>query len=132
MIVVDASAMVEALVGRTAEASLLDSLTGDIDAPHLLDVEVLSALRGLVQGGKLLPADATQARDDHFSFTITRHETAPLTERIWQLRHQFTSYEASYIALAEALQAPLFTCDAKLATGGHNAEIRLVSQTHRP
>ncbi len=130
MIVVDASAMVEALVGRSADADLLDALSGDIDAPHLLDVEVLSVLRGLVLGGKLDPDEAVRARQDHFAFAITRHETAALAERIWQLRHQFTSYDASYLALAEALHAPLLTCDAKLASRGHNAEIHLVPQTH--
>ncbi|MCA0295226.1 MAG: type II toxin-antitoxin system VapC family toxin [Actinobacteria bacterium] len=130
MIVIDASAMVEALVGREADAELLDALAGDIDAPHLLDVEVLSVLRGLVIGGKLEPESAGQAREDHFAFAITRHETSPLADRIWQLRHQFTSYDASYLALAEALQAPLFTCDAKLATRGHNAEIQLIPRSH--
>ncbi len=128
--VVDASAMVEALVGRDADADLLDALAGDLDAPHLLDVEVLSVLRGLVLGGKLDPSDAVRAREDHFAFTITRHETAALAERIWELRHQFTSYDASYLALAEALEAPLLTCNAKLATKGHNADIHLVPRTH--
>jgi predicted nucleic acid-binding protein len=66
---------------------------------------------------------------DHFAFTITRHETEPLADRIWQLRHQFTSYDASYLALAEALQAPLYTCDAKLDTRGHNAEVHLLAPT---
>lgn len=130
MIVVDASAMVEALVGRDADADLLDALAGDIAAPHLLDVEVLSVLRGLVLGGKLDLDEAVQAREDHFGFAITRHETAPLAERIWELRHQFTSYDASYLALAEALQAPLLTCDAKLASSGHTADIHLVPRTH--
>jgi predicted nucleic acid-binding protein len=129
VIVVDASAMVEALVGRAADEELLNALSGDIDAPHLLDVEVLSVLRGLLRGGKLDASVAEQARLDHFAFTITRHETAPLSERIWQLRHQFTSYDASYIALAEALQAPLYTCDAKLATRGHDAQVHLFSPT---
>lgn len=129
MIIIDASAMVEALVGRDADDDLLNALRGDVDAPHLLDVEVLSVLRGLLLGGKLDPEAADQARLDHFAFTITRHETAPLAERIWQLRHQFTSYDASYLALAEALRAPLYTCDAKLATSGHNAQLRLISQT---
>lgn len=129
MIVVDASAMVEALVGRAPEEELLSALSGDVDAPHLLDVEVLSVLRGLLRGSKIDASAADQARLDHFAFTITRHETAPLSERIWQLRHQFTSYDASYLALAEALQAPLYTCDAKLATRGHNARVHLVSPT---
>ena len=130
MIVIDASAMLEALVGRDADEVLLQALGGDLDAPHLLDVEVLSALRGLLRGGKLGDDEAEQARRDHFAFTITRHETGPLAERIWQLRHQFTSYDASYLALAEALQAPLWTCDTKLATNGHNAEVHLIQQTH--
>ena len=130
MIVIDASAMVEALVGRDADEELLQALSADLDAPHLLDVEVLSVLRGLHLGGKLGLEEAEQARMDHFAFTITRHETAPMAERIWQLRHQFTSYDASYVALAEALHAPLWTCDAKLATNGHDAEIRLLPQTH--
>ena len=130
MIIIDASAMVEALVGRESDEELLNALSGDVDAPHLLDVEVLSVLRGLLLGGKLAPEEADQARLDHFAFTITRHETAPLAERMWQLRHQFTSYDANYLALAEALQAPLYTCDAKRATRGHNAQIQLVPQTH--
>jgi predicted nucleic acid-binding protein len=129
VIIVDASAMVEALVGRAPDEELLHALSGDVDAPHLLDVEVLSVLRGLLLGGKLDALAAEQARLDHFAFTITRHETAPLSERIWQLRHQFTSYDASYLSLAEALQAPLYTCDAKLATRGHNAQVHLFPLT---
>lgn len=130
MIVVDASAMVQALVGRHADADLLDALAGDISAPHLLDSEVLSVLRGLVLGGKLDAGKAVRARQDHFAFSISRHDTEPLAERIWELRHQFTSYDASYLALAEALQTPLLTCNAKLATSGHNADIHLVPRRH--
>ncbi|HBX81452.1 MAG: type II toxin-antitoxin system VapC family toxin [Propionibacteriaceae bacterium] len=126
MIVVDASAMIEALVGREVDRDLLDALSGDIAAPHLLDTEVLSVLRGLVRGDKLSLEEAESARLDHFAFTIQRHETAPLAERIWELRHQFTAYDATYLALAEALDAPLLTCDRKLATGGHAATVRLV------
>jgi predicted nucleic acid-binding protein len=129
VIVLDASAMVEALVGRAPDEELLNALSGDVDAPHLLDVEVLSVLQGLLRGRKLDTPTADQARVDHCAFTITRHETAPLADRIWQLRHQFTSYDASYLALAEALQAPLYTCEAKLASPGHNASVRTFSST---
>lgn len=128
MIVIDASAMVEALVGREADDGLLDALSGEVDAPHLLDIEVLSALRGLVLGHKLDSQVAGLARDDYFSLSITRHEAAPFADRIWGLRHQFTSYDATYLALAEALQAPLYTCDAKLAARGHDARVRLVGR----
>lgn len=128
MIVVDASAMVQALVGREADGALLDALSGEVAAPHLLDIEVLSALRGLLLGGKLERASAEAARRDHFELTIVRHETAPLAGRIWQLRHQFTSHDASYLALAEALQVTLYTCDAKLGGGDHRADVRVVPQ----
>ena len=123
MIVVDASAMVEALVGAEPSAELLTALEGEIHAPHLLDVEVLSVLRGLERGSVLEPERAQQALDDYWSFTVIRHDLEPLVGRIWQLRHQDTSYDAPYVALAEALDAPLVTCDRKLATAGHRAQV---------
>ena len=130
MIVLDASAMVEALIGSEVADELLDDLTGDVYAPHLLDVEVLSVLRGLLLGGKLDPVVAEEVRRDHFAFTINRYEVSPLADRIWQLRHQYTSHDAAYLALAEALDAPLYTCDAKLDSGGHRAKVHLLHRTH--
>lgn len=123
MIVLDASAMVEALIGRDVAAELLDALAGEVHAPHLLDIEVLSVLRGLVLGGKLDSAAAEDARRDHFTFVIHRYDVRALADRIWQLRHQYTSYDAAYLALAEALEAPLYTCDAELDSGGHQARV---------
>lgn len=70
-------------------------------------------------------AAADDARRDHFALTIGRHEIEPLADRIWELRHQFTSYDAAYLALAEALNVPLYTCDTKLQTGAHDAEVRV-------
>lgn len=127
MIVLDASAMVEALVGAEPSAELLRALEGEIHAPHLLDVEVLSVLRGLERGSVLEPERAQQALDDYWSFTVIRHDMEPLVGRIWQLRHQVTSYDAAYVALAEALDAPLVTCDRKLATAGHRAQVLLMA-----
>lgn len=121
--------MVEALIGRDAAEELLDALAGDVHAPHLLDIEVLSVLRGLLLGGKIDPAVAEAARRDHFAFTINRHELAFLADRIWQLRHQYTSYDASNLALAEAIEAPLYTCDAKLDSGGHQARVHVLNRT---
>ena len=69
----------------------------------------------------MTPAAAEQARRDHFTFTITRHEVRPFAERIWRLRHQYTSYDACHLALAEA-RGSRYTCDARLAGGGHDAK----------
>lgn len=126
----DASAMIEALVGREVDESLLNALAGEVAAPHVLDVEVLSVLRGLVLGRKLRPDLADAARVDHFDLLIVRHGTSPLAERIWSLRHQYTSYDAAYLALAEALDAPLHTCDAKLDSGGHKVTVQVHQRTH--
>lgn len=123
MIVVDASAMVEALVGADADPRLVDLLGGELAAPHLLDVEVISVLRGLERSGTLSPEAADLARGDYFSFVIARHETPPLSERIWALRHQFTSYVATYLALAQALDVTVLTCDVTLAAPGHHATV---------
>lgn len=105
---------------------MLDALRGDIAAPHLLDTEVLSALRGLTLGRRLDANAAEQAWRDYYAMTIFRHDTEPLASRIWQLRHQFTSYDASYLALAEALDVALYTCDAKLDTNGHRVRVHVV------
>lgn len=130
MIVIDASALVEALVGREVDEELLDALGGEVAAPHLLDVEVLSVLRGLVLGRKLARARADAARVDHFDLQIIRYETAPLAERIWELRQQHTAYDAAYLALAEALDAPLHTCDGTLDATSHDARVHAHSRTH--
>ncbi len=58
---------------------------------------------------------------------VNRHDLEPLAGRVRQLRHQFTSYDAAYAVLAEALDAPLVTCDRKLATAGHRAEVLLMA-----
>jgi len=126
MIVVDASAMVEALVGRSPDPDLLDALGGDLSAPHVLDVEVLSVLRGLLLGRKITAASADEARRDYFRLTVIRHELEPLADTVWGLRHRFTAYDASYLALATALDCPLYTCDAKLS-GAVGSDVRVMA-----
>ena len=119
MIVVDASAMVGALIGRDVDESLLDVLAGDLAAPHLLTL-----------GHKLPPALAEAARAHHFAMVLDRYETAPLAGRIWDLRHQYTASDAAYLALAEVLDVPIHTCDAKLASGGHTVTVHVHPPTH--
>ena len=130
MIVVDASAVLELLLGtvrgdRVASYALAPEER--LHAPHLLDVEVAQALRRLVQLGDITPPRAQQALDDHTALGIDRHAHQDLLPRIWRLRESITAYDAAYVALAEALQAPLLTCDAKLARShGHRAKMELV------
>ncbi len=123
MIVIDASAIIQVLVGRDPGPALLDAVAGDLAAPHILDVEVLSALRGMVLGGVLLLEAAESARRSYADLVITRYEAVLLADRVWALRTQYTSYDAMYLALAEGLGAPLVTCDRKLDAGGHHAEV---------
>ena len=95
---------------------LLDVLTGEVHAP----TSSMSRSSRRSEGwslGAVTPARAEEATIAHFSFGIIRHGIEPLAERVWELRHQFTAYDAVYLALAEALEAPLHTCDAKLAAG---------------
>ncbi|MGN9844397.1 type II toxin-antitoxin system VapC family toxin [Nonomuraea sp. H19] len=125
MIVIDSSAMVEALAGREADTELLDALQASVHAPHLLDVEVLSTLRGLALGGKLTTIAAEQARADYLALNIARYEVKGIADRVWELRHNYTAYDASYLALAEALEAPLYTCGGKLVGSGHNADVQV-------
>ena len=123
MIVIDASAIIQVLVGRDPGPALLDAVAGDLAAPHILDVEVLSALRGMVLGGVLPLEAAERARRSYADLVITRYEAALLADRVWALRNQYTSYDAMYLALAEGLGAPLVTCDRKLDAGGHHVEV---------
>lgn len=129
MIVVDASAVVEALVGRSPAPELLDLLEGDLAAPHVIDIEMLSALRGLVLGGHLRVEEAEEAREVYAQLTIARYEATLLADRIWALRHQYTSYDAAYLALAEGIDAPVVTCDRKLDAGGHRASVTILPRS---
>jgi predicted nucleic acid-binding protein len=69
---------------------------------------------------------AADARGDFAELALVRYRHQPLNDRVWELRHNLTAYDATFIALAEALAAPLITCDARLASApGHNAQIEL-------
>jgi predicted nucleic acid-binding protein len=127
VIVVDASAVVDYVALKQVDA-LPDRLTrsGTLHAPHLIDVEVMHAMRGLVARGELSTDGAFLARRDAAEMRMTLYPHALLLERAWQLRHTHSTYDAVYIALAELLPAPLVTCDARLAAShGHDAEIEL-------
>jgi len=130
LIVIDASALLELLLGTDrAEGVAARALAPDerLHAPHLLDVEIAQALRRLVQLKQITSSRAQQALDDYTAFVIERHTHQELLPRIWQLRDSVTAYDGTYVALSEALNAPLLTCDSKLARShGHRAKIEIV------
>jgi predicted nucleic acid-binding protein len=127
VIVVDSSAVVDALTGRSADPRLAARLTAErLHAPYLLDVEVMHAFRGLVRRRVLGANRAADAWRDYVALRLTRYPHLPLLERIWQLRDRLSAYDAAFVTLAELLDAPLVTCDARLAAAtGHQAQIEL-------
>jgi predicted nucleic acid-binding protein len=125
VIVLDASVVIELLTnGRLAEeiAEHLAHADEAFIAPHLLDVEVLSAFRRLAAGQRIDAHRADRFLEGLASLPVERYAHHPLLHRIWELRHNFTAYDAAYVALAEATEATLYTCDAKLAHG-HRAQV---------
>ncbi|HEX8110922.1 MAG TPA: type II toxin-antitoxin system VapC family toxin [Kofleriaceae bacterium] len=130
MIVIDASALVEIVIGGTPRAARLAARIADpsesLHAPHLIDLEVTLVLRSLVARQQLSSALATRAIGDLLALDITRYPHDVLVPRIWQLRGNLTVYDAAYIALAESLRAPLVTCDGQLAAApGNRAQVEL-------
>lgn len=111
MVVVDASAIIEQLLGRP------EVLRGHatVHAPAALDLEVVSAWRRMVLRGALPASSAREAIELYSAMSVTRHEHVLLLPRIWQLRHDITAFDAAYVALAEALGVPLLTADLRLA-----------------
>lgn len=121
MLVVDASALTELILGRPAGEIVGEHLARHkfaLHAPHLVDVEVLSALRRLVASGEATAERAGEAIDDLQDLPIERYPHDILVPRIWQLRENFSAHDASYIALAEGVAdepVPLLTADGRLA-----------------
>jgi len=127
LIVLDASAVVEILNRGALVEGLMAKTTGSGEAlitPHLLDLEVANAIRGLTAARHLDSARAEVLLSELAAFPAERRAHTPLLERIWELRHNFTAYDAAYIALAEAEGAVLYTCDSKLCKG-HRAKVVL-------
>jgi predicted nucleic acid-binding protein len=113
VIVVDASAAVSALVNAgPARETLAEE---DVHVPHLADVEVLSGLRRNAASGQVTPGAARTALGTWRRLGLTRHPVAGLLGRMWELRDNLSAYDATYVALAEALGCAVLTADGRLA-----------------
>jgi predicted nucleic acid-binding protein len=122
VIVVDASVLTDFLLGRP---QTIDALGREVagreheplHAPELIEPETLNALRRLVQAGNVSDERAGDAVSDLANTRLIRYPHAPLRARVWDLRHNLTAYDATYLALAEALgDAVMLTADRGLAT----------------
>ena len=130
MIVIDASGLLEFLLqtplGTRVEARLFRDQE-ELHSPHLADVEVTQGLRRLVRAGEVSPDRAVEALADLADLDLHRHPHLDLLTRAWKLRENITAYDAMYVALAEALDALIVTCDAPLAKApGHRAHIEVI------
>jgi predicted nucleic acid-binding protein len=113
VIVLDASAAIAALLNDGLARRLISAEA--INAPHLIDTEIISSLRRQSGAGVVSAEDARRALDVWTQLGIIRYAAVPLMNRVWELRQNITAYDATYVALAEALDCPLVTADARLS-----------------
>jgi predicted nucleic acid-binding protein len=115
--VVDASVLVAAVVDSGADGRWSEAIVsgGGLFAPDLAIIEALNILRRLEASGQLSRLEASSAQRDLHDLDFERLPLRPFEERIWQLRHNLTCYDAWYVAAAEALELPLATLDRRLA-----------------
>jgi predicted nucleic acid-binding protein len=129
MIVLDASAVVDWLLQTPAGQRIenrIYSRNETLHAPHLLDIDVIQLLRRLARQGVVALRRADEAVRDLLDLRVSRYAPLVLLPRIWQLRHNFSAYDAAHIVLAESLGAALVTRDGRLASAsGHAARIEL-------
>ena len=130
MIVLDASAVLEVLLATPVGGMIEERIfSGEetLHAPHLLDLEVAQVLRRYNASGEMDGERGRIALQDLSDLPIHRYPHEVLLPRIWELRHNDTAYDAAYLALAEALPAPLLTRDARLASvPGHAVSVELM------
>jgi predicted nucleic acid-binding protein len=131
VIVLDASAAIEWLTksptGTKIDRRLFSFPAATLHAPHLLDVEVAQVLRRFVREKTMTAARGEEALQDLHDLPLNRYPHDILIPRVWELRATLTAYDAVYLALAELLDAPLLTCDRKIAlASGHRVTVEVL------
>jgi predicted nucleic acid-binding protein len=130
VIVLDASAAVAWLLQTSMGARVAHRILSSretLHAPHLLDVEVTQVFRRQVAHGAITTSRAEEALQDLLDLRVSRYPHGLFLRRVWELRGNLTAYDALYVALAEALDATLLTCDGKLALApGHHARVEVI------
>lgn len=129
MIVLDASAVVELLLNgpASAEAAAAVRVASSLHAPHLLTAEVAQVTRRYAHAGAMPPERGRQALVDLRDLPIELYDHGPFLARTWELRDSVTAYDALYLVLAETLDAPLLTTDARLARAhGSTAAVQVL------
>ncbi len=120
MIVVDASVLIAALVehGDDAEWARKLAANPDMHSPELIFAEVMNGLRRSELNQDISTVQAEFARNDLLRVGLSLYPFTPFAERIWELRHNLTCYDAWYVALAESLGCPLITLDRRISRAG--------------
>jgi len=115
--VIDSSVLVAALVDTGPHGAWAENLIaeGSIHAPELARAEATNIFRSLERAKLITTPEANAAQDDLMQLDIDLFPFEPFADRIWELRHNVTSYDAWYVALAEALKLPLATLDERLS-----------------
>jgi predicted nucleic acid-binding protein len=129
VIVLDASAALEVLLQTASAEAVMKRIfrpAESLHAPHLLDLEVAQVLRRYTRNRSIAEERAALALDDFAEMSIERYPHDLLLPRIWELRENFTAYDAAYIALAELLSAPLLTLDSALESRLHRARVERI------
>lgn len=130
MIVLDASAAIEWLLQTSTGAKIdrrVSSAPETLHAPYLIDVEVAQVLRRFVREKRMSAQRGKEALEDLADLPLHRYPHDFLIPRVWELRGTLTAYDSVYVALAEVLDAPLLTCDAKIGSAsGHRARVEVI------
>lgn len=128
MIVLDASAAIDWLLQTVAGQKIeyrIYSKNESLHCPHLMDLEIAQVLRRLVRESMISAHRAQEAIQDLLDMRITRYPHFLFLPKVWQIRHNFSAYDAAYIVLAEQLSATLVTRDARLASGAGRARVEV-------